>query len=870
MTSFIVTLIVIIILAIILYASDSGPTQKPKEAPSLKILPPRTGTDSSEIVPQISNFFNREEELSALESLFKERSCVTIHGNPGAGKTLLAAQFVKKLPRHQNAFWYTCDERTRLESLLNRLNGLLKEKNDYYFEPTLTDYRIGSQEKARLLARRLDGKNFLILIDQVERIKDERLKKALRYLGENFRFTKFILITSGETSEIHPDGGGLLEVSGFKTQEIEELLKSFGGDIKGENIEVLTEKVGSSPLELRLLDGLLSCYHYPIEDIMARINKGWVDLLNESLAMLREDEINLLRQLAAANEPLPEEGIKYLYRRMDLKDILSSLVAARLVTKEGAYYGLHPQIKDLLYPQLANKRETHKALVHYYLDIYRLKSFISFILEASHHSIMAGDFDLSISILLRESRQMIKGGYAPFVLEHLDAHERQKVSPKNWIRVAGLRGDACKAIGYLDEAKEAYEDMLRSARTVNSRQGMGMAYNNLGSLYQVQGDWNLAIDYYNRGLEVLKQMEAVRRRPTPQDVGWAYRGRGKWNEAIKYYLNYYEKNLKANQEKGDLVGQANSYANLGSAHQAQGDWNLAIDYYNRCLEILRQLDDPIAEAKCYDNLGSVYSAKGDLDRAITYYEKGLQIFDRLDEVAEDSRSLSGLGEVYREKEDYTKSVFYYERSLDKLREMGDVLGEARCLIRFANILKEKGDLDQAADCLTKSHQIYEQLEGKTSDPAFYETAAAVYQAEGNFTQTLDHLEKGLEISTKEGDVKDELNFSNSLGTLLMKQGRFDEAVGHLNRALEIAQALGDVDSHLQVYTNLSFLFKRKGEPQKTISYLERAKDLLEGAGRKEGLMEIYEELSNLCTQIGREEEANLYRTKRLAAVKTPA
>jgi len=870
LTIFIITLIIIILLAIVFRSSGPETTQRERKTPSLKVFPPRTGGEGGEPIPEIEiGSFFREEELSALKDLLKERNFVIVCGEEGAGKTTLVSQFVRG-EKEESVFWYTCDHRTRVEHLLGRLNGFLKQREDPYFEPVFEDYSLSLQEKIRLLARRLQEKNLLLVIDQIEKIKDERARKALEYLIQHLRLTRLILITSGQRSEVQTDSGALFEIGGFNTKQMKLFLEALGTKVEEEMVETISQKVGSSPFALRLLAGLLNCYNYRLEEVIERTQRGWPDLFREIIQMLKSDEFTLLQQLAAAKEPLPEEGVKYLYRRIDLRDVISLLLATNLLIKEGAYYSIHPQIKDLLYNQLTDRTKIHKALAHYYYELADSKPYIDLILEAIHHLITAGEYESSIAILLKESKRVVKKGYAPIILEYLNAYQREKILPKDWLRLLGLRGNVYKAMGHLNEAKRVYEEMLEFARTSNSRRGMSEAYNNLGSIYQAQTNWGHAIDCYERGLKILREMEPVRQKFTPPKASWVYGGKGRWNEAIRYYLKYYEKSLKDTQERGDLIGQATSYANLGSVYQAQGEWNLAIDHYNKCLEILHRLDDPIAEARCYNDLGSVYSAKGDLDRAIPYYEKGLEIFERLDEAAGDSMCLAGLGEIYYEKQDYPKSIFYYERRLEKLREMGDIPGEARCLVLLANALRENGDLNRATECLRKSDEIYERLEGEPRDSTFYETASTIHLAKEDFSQAIECLRIGVEMSNRDSNLRDELNLSHKLGSLLIKQGEFNEALIYIERVMEISQAIGDKTQEAMGYATLGSLFKKRREMERAISSFQKAEDLLEQIGRRERLTQIYDELADLYQQIGQVEKASLYRTKRLNGSKVTA
>jgi tetratricopeptide (TPR) repeat protein len=828
MNIFILIMGIILLLTLILYLQDREEKREAKEVLPLKTLPPRTG--GLEPIPETPDFVDREEELSSLEKAFKEGRSIILCGEEGVGKTSLVAQFIKeRLPHSKNLFWFTCDEHTRTEDLLFSLNELLRQKGDPYFEPVLSNYQIGWREKIGLLEKRLTGKNLILFIDQVERVRDQRLLDLLRHLSQHLGGSRLCLITSGRPDELGIKSPLILELSGLGKEGARELLKREGLDV-GDDV---LEEFGTNPLALKLLMGLATLHHYPLEDVAKKRGEGWVWIFNEAIQMLREEERLLLHQLSAAREGLPVEGIRYLCRRIDLEDILSTLTTSNLLTKDGGFYSIHPMIRSLLYKNLVNRQEVHGALSRYYNDLYKINSSIRFNLEAIHHAILARDFELSSSLLLMDVKGMMRGGYATCILDYLSLHERGALPPRVWIRILGLKGDLYKSMGMLNEAKDSYEEMLKEARGIRSSQGMGHAYNGIGSIYQAKGRWKEAIEHYEKGLEILKEMDKAKREVSLPYIGWIYRGKGRWNEAIRYYLKYYENTLKANIESGDLIGQANSYTNLGGAYQAQGDWNRAIDYYTKSLEILRGFDDPLAEARCYNNLGSVYSARGDLDRAISYYEKGLEALQSIGDEVEDAKTLSNLGEVYREKEDYLRAIPYYEQSLDRLRAVGDVVGEAKCLVRLSNVLKEQGDLEKAAKYLTRAHHIYLQLEGHTMDPKTLNAMGLIYQKMGDHERALECFKWGIEESVKAGDLEAEMMLTNSLGSLLRELGRYEEAAQYLNRALEIGEAGGKIKDQILSHLHLGLLLKTKGDKKGAFSHYEAVRTLKEKVDPKE-------------------------------------
>ena len=110
------------------------------------------------------------------------------------------------------------------------------------------------------------------------------------------------------------------------------------------------------------------------------------------------------------------------------------------------------------------------------------------------------------------------------------------------------------------------------------------------------------------------------------NLGSALDDFGEYDRAIEFY----ERSLKITLA---VLGEnhpdtATSYNNLGSAYDRKGEYDRAIEFYERDLKIkLATLgENHPYTATSYNNLGNAYRSKGEYDRAIEFYEKALQIF----------------------------------------------------------------------------------------------------------------------------------------------------------------------------------------------------------------------------------------------------
>jgi tetratricopeptide (TPR) repeat protein len=224
----------------------------------------------------------------------------------------------------------------------------------------------------------------------------------------------------------------------------------------------------------------------------------------------------------------------------------------------------------------------------------------------------------------------------------------------------GFFRDVSKAIEYLDQAIQADPDY-------------GSAYNSLGLAHYSKGDYDLAIDNYEKAIDLnLKQLGPAHQNVAAayNNLGLAYNSKGDHDEAIDYYnraLKILIKKLGATHEN-----VATTYNNIGLAYTGKRDYDAAIQYNRKALEIdLEKLGPQHPDvARDYNNLGLAYRGKGEYDIAIDYYRKALDIeLKKLGpEHPKVATSYNNIATAYYKKGDYGKAIDYYKKALEISRK----------------------------------------------------------------------------------------------------------------------------------------------------------------------------------------------------------
>jgi len=131
------------------------------------------------------------------------------------------------------------------------------------------------------------------------------------------------------------------------------------------------------------------------------------------------------------------------------------------------------------------------------------------------------------------------------------------------------------------------------AREIGDQAAESSALSNLGGVYADLGDSSRAIEFYERGLVIARE------------IG--------------------DRSLE-----GNALGEGAVLGSLGVAHKNLGERPLAIERHEQALTIAREIGDRYREGDALGNLGLAYAALGEPSRAIDFLRGALEIFEAIE------------------------------------------------------------------------------------------------------------------------------------------------------------------------------------------------------------------------------------------------
>ena len=227
-------------------------------------------------------------------------------------------------------------------------------------------------------------------------------------------------------------------------------------------------------------------------------------------------------------------------------------------------------------------------------------------------------------------------------------------------------GKLLMQVGELDKAEELYQSLLAQTST---EVDVGLYCSQLGSIKNSQGEYRVAVQFYEKALEIRQQTlpaDHSSLATSYNNIGLAYKNMGEYSKALSSYekaLDIRQKTLSANH-----ASLATSYNNLGAVYHDMGEYSKALSFYEKALDIRQKTlptNHPLL-ATSYNNIGLVFHNIGEYSKALSNHEKALDIWQKTLPANHPSlaTSYNNIGLVYNGMKEHSKALSFYEKALD--------------------------------------------------------------------------------------------------------------------------------------------------------------------------------------------------------------
>lgn len=191
---------------------------------------------------------------------------------------------------------------------------------------------------------------------------------------------------------------------------------------------------------------------------------------------------------------------------------------------------------------------------------------------------------------------------------------------------------------------------------------IAQCYNNMGSVFLIRGHNSMALEYYNRSLELFRKQKNLEGEGMLHgNIGNVYNSMGLSEEALKHHLSNYNILVKLGKEDNAL---AHAILNLGLAYQGLGEYQVADKYYNEAIRLIEKHAYNHLKSYAYYNRAVNEKDMGNYLDAWRYADSSISMIRSHEDRRLYAELLKLRGEIEEHNRNYKAANRYLKRSYE--------------------------------------------------------------------------------------------------------------------------------------------------------------------------------------------------------------
>ncbi|MBI4931738.1 MAG: tetratricopeptide repeat protein [Bacteroidetes bacterium] len=219
-----------------------------------------------------------------------------------------------------------------------------------------------------------------------------------------------------------------------------------------------------------------------------------------------------------------------------------------------------------------------------------------------------------------------------------------------------------------DSALFHFKQAIRIFEEAGMDEKTSGSYNGVGNVYLYQGIFEKALENYLQSLRLLEKGNGKKNKVglVTANIGIVYYNLNNFDKAIEYY----NRALQISIETADSSGMATCCSNLGNVFKDKLEYNKSENYFKKAIAIFENLGETYGLANCYANIGAVKMRNKNYPEAIGYYMRAMDIYKELKSDDGIATVYFDLGGINLEMKKYRKAIDYLNQSIDIAKKIG--------------------------------------------------------------------------------------------------------------------------------------------------------------------------------------------------------
>jgi CHAT domain-containing protein/predicted negative regulator of RcsB-dependent stress response len=383
------------------------------------------------------------------------------------------------------------------------------------------------------------------------------------------------------------------------------------------------------------------------------------------------------------------------------------------------------------------------------------------------------------------------------------------------VAVLGNIGSVYQVSYDLDSALYYFSKAYELAREIRFKKGEGDNLHNIGNIHFLMNRFDDARQKYTHSKEIFEEMGNVKGvADNLRELGAVERKEGKYAESLLYLQEALDTYRRLGKES-TIIGETVILSNIALVYFEIGKFEESLNYLKKEKELYENKGDSVGIAYVFENMGNVFFKMMDFeeefgDSAVVLYKRSLEILRKKQKGIEEANVMNNIGLVFQERGEIEEALDKFEIALEKYREEGYTVGQAQVYSNIANIYMEKKEYGKAVENFKKASDLVTEF----NLPGFRATILAslglAYKKAEMGEKGIAFLSEAIGIiedirgnlvtqELKSTFIEDKIRIYEELIDILLKRGEIEEAFLYVERSKSRAflDMLGQRDIRLR-------------------------------------------------------------------------
>lgn len=300
-----------------------------------------------------------------------------------------------------------------------------------------------------------------------------------------------------------------------------------------------------------------------------------------------------------------------------------------------------------------------------------------------------------------------------------------------------------------DECIDWGEKAIQEATQFRDEELIAKSYWKIGMRYLNHYELDLALENYNKALELLKNKEDSE---LLEDV-LNYKGRvelfmGEMDSAIMTY----QYALRVSENLGDELNCADVINNMAYIYYQQDDMDKSLEYFKEARKRFEMVQDTLSIAQCDNNISNIYVERQQFDEALSLLQKVIPVFDHYQDEASLAHAYQNLGTAYASG--FVKcdsALVYLQKSIVCAENVGDQITLIEDELELAGVMRQLNRDGDAISLYQSALHSSEAMGYTIGMMEAYKNLGIHYNIVGDFTTSAVYLKRCMDLASEKGN-----------------------------------------------------------------------------------------------------------------------